>query len=396
MSEFAHDGATGAELIARAKALAPRIAAAAPQIEQAMELPADVVAALHEARLFRILLPRTLGGYQIEPAVFFAIIEALARADASVAWCVGQGAGCSMAAAFLAPEAAREIFGSHCAVMASGPPSRNAKAIKCAGGYRVTGSWTLASGGRHSSWFGGHAAVIGEDGKPVIGADGKPVIRTMMFSRTATKLTPNWDVIGLRGTGSDDYAVEDLFVAETFTFTREAAQDRRDMSPLYTFSGLNMFGVAFAATSLGLARSALEDFITLASGKLLMGQARLVRESAVNQLQLGLAEAKLRSARAFLLTTLQEVGAAANARGCLTRDERVGLRLATTWAIQQGRDVVDVAYNCAGATALHKGNPIERRFRDVHAVTQHIQGGMAVFETMGQALFGMPVQSNLL
>ena len=396
MMKFAHDGATPAELIARAWRLAPRLTAAAAEIEQRMELPADIVGGLHDARLFRILLPRTLGGYQIQPAEFFEIIEALASADASAAWCVGQASGCSMAAAFLAPEVAAEIFGPANAVMASGPPSRSGKAITCAGGYRVSGTWSLASGGRHATWFGGHSAVWAADGTPLTGADGKPVIRTMMFPRAVTTLTANWDVIGLRGTGSDDYTVEDLFVAEAFTFARESPLDRRDMSPLYEFSGLNLFGVAFAATALGLARACLTDFVALANGKMIMGQPRLVRESAVNQLQLGQAEARLRSARAFIGQSLQEVGEAAVRNGRVTREERIGLRLATTWAIHQGRDVVDFTYNAAGATALYKGNAIERRFRDVHAVTQHVQAGMAVFETMGQALLGMPVTTNLL
>ena len=281
MNPIANDGATPTDLIACARTLAPRIMAAAPAIEADMELPPDVVAGLHEARLFRMLLPRTCGGYQIEPAVFFEVVEALAQADASVAWCVGQAAGCSMAAAFLAPEVAHEIFGGASAVMASGPPSRNARAVKCDGGYRVTANWSLASGGRHSTWFGGHSAVCTQDGAPLACPDGKPVIRTMMFPRSATRLTPNWDVIGLRGTGSDDYAVDNLFVADAFTFAREAPEDRRDPSWLYEFSGLNMFGVAFAATALGLGRASLDDFVALAGQKMLMGQTRLVRESGV-------------------------------------------------------------------------------------------------------------------
>lgn len=390
------DDATSADLIARATALQPRLAAAAHRIEQQGELPADIVAALHEARLFRMLLPRALGGYQIGPATFFRVIEALARADASTAWCVGQAGGCAMSAAFMAPEAAAEIFGPANAVMASGPPSKTGRAVIVDGGYRVSGTWSLASGIHHATWVGGHAPMIRSDGSTVTGPDGRPEIRTMMFPRAAARLIPNWDVLGLRGTGSDDYAVEDLLVPAAFTFTREKPADRRDMSPLYELTGLNMFGMAFAATALGLARTCLDELVALAGTKTVVGQPRLVRESATLQFQLGLAEARLRSARAFLVAALEEVETALACNGHLSKAERVNLRLATTWAIHQGRDVVDAAYNAAGVNALRKGNGIERRFRDVHAVTQHVQAGMAVFETMGQALLGMPVTSNLL
>ena len=384
------------QLVASARGLIPIIAEAAPQIEADAAIPPHVLAALHDARLFRMLLPRTFGGLQVAPATFFEAIEALARADASVAWCVGQACGCSMGAAFMAPEVSREIFGHPTAVMASGPPSANARAVIVEGGYRVSGTWSLASGGRHADWFGGHAAVIAADGRPLKGKDAKPVVRTMMFPRTATTLTPNWDVIGLRGTGSDDYTVTDLMVPAAYSFTRESPEDRRDASPLYELTGLNMFGIAFAATALGLARSSLEEFVALAGTKQVKGQPRLVREGAANQLQLGLAEARLRAARAFLLSALGEVGAALERTGRLTLDERVNLRLATTWAIHQGRDVVDFAYNASGVTALYRGSGIERRFRDMHTVTQHVQAGMAVFETMGQSLLGLPVTSNLL
>jgi alkylation response protein AidB-like acyl-CoA dehydrogenase len=140
----------------------------------------------------------------------------------------------------------------------------------------------------------------------------------------------------------------------------------------------------------------VKDFVDLAGAKTNAGQQRVMRETGVNQLQLGLAEAKLRSARAFLLQGLEESYAVAQRDGKIGLETRVNQRLATTWAIQQGRDVVDFVYNQSGATALYKGTAIERRFRDVHAVTQHVQAGLVVFETMGQALLGLPVRSNLL
>ena len=395
MSQVAGETSSRA-LVERAGTLVPLIESVAAEVEATGELPAGLVSALHEARLFRLLLPSSVGGLQLMPDVFFEVIEVLARADASVAWCVGQGCGCSMGAAFLAPDVARRIFAPATAVMASGPTSHRGGAVKVDGGYRVTGHWSLASGIRHSDWIGGHSTVIDAAGKPIPGADGKPVVRTMMFPRSAARIIPNWDVVGLRGTGSDDYEVEDLFVADDHTFTRESPADRRDMSPLYEFTGLNMFGVSFAAVALGLAHACLEEFKTLAGAKKPTGQARLLRDNPIHQHQLGLAEARFHSARVFLMQTLREVSASALGNGKLSREERVRLRMATTWAIHQARDVVDFAYNMAGATSLKTGSGIERRFRDVHAVTQHVQAGQHVYEIIGQSVLGIPVQSNLL
>jgi len=395
MSQVAGETSSRA-LVERAGTLVPLIESVAAEVEATGELPAGLVSALHEARLFRLLLPSSVDGQQLMPDVFFEVIEVLARADASVAWCVGQGCGCSMGAAFLAPDVARRIFAPATAVMASGPTSHRGGAVKVDGGYRVTGHWSLASGIRHSDWIGGHSTVIDAAGKPIPGADGKPVVRTMMFPRSAARIIPNWDVVGLRGTGSDDYEVEDLFVADDHTFTRESPADRRDMSPLYEFTGLNMFGVSFAAVALGLAHACLEEFKTLAGAKKPTGQARLLRDNPIHQHQLGLAEARFHSARVFLMQTLREVSASALGNGKLSREERVRLRMATTWAIHQARDVVDFAYNMAGATSLKTGSGIERRFRDVHAVTQHVQAGQHVYEIIGQSVLGIPVQSNLL
>lgn len=383
-------------ILDRAEALLSLVSSVAAEVEATGELPSRLVSALHEASLFRMLLPRSVGGLQMMPDAFFAVIETLARADASVAWCVGQGCGCSMAAAFLAPDVAARIFRPATAVMASGPTSHFGGAVKVEGGYRVTGRWSLASGIRHSDWIGGHSTVMDKAGKPIPGADGKPVVRTMMFPRSAARIIPNWDVVGLRGTGSDDYEVTDLFVADDHTFTRESPADRRDMSPLYTFTGLNMFGVSFAAVALGLAGASLDEFKTLAGAKKPTGQTRLLRDSPVHQHQLGMAEARFHSARVFLQQTLREMSAAALANGMLAREERVRLRMATTWAIHQARDVVDFAYNMGGATSLKTGSGIERRFRDVHAVTQHVQAGQHVYEIIGQSVLGIPVQSNLL
>jgi alkylation response protein AidB-like acyl-CoA dehydrogenase len=384
-------GGSDAELIARARQLAPLIEAAADRIEREREIPPDVLAALHEARLFRLLVPRSCAGEEVEPATFFEAIEAIAAADASTAWCVGQGCGVSMAVAYLAPEVAREIFGDAGAVVASGPSARNAKAVVVDGGYRVTGHWMFASGSRHSQWLGGHATVCEADGTPRVGPDGKPLEqRTMLFPKASAAMTDVWQVMGLKGTGSDNYAVEDLFVPADWSFTRESAADRRETGPLYRFSIFNMFGVAFSGVALGIARKMLDDFIALAKEKAPSAGATLLRDNGVIQSQIGLSEARLQSSRAYVLDTFRRLyDTAARGEG-FTHEQRINNRIVTCYAIHQAREVVNFVYHAAGATAIFASNPFERRFRDLHTVTQQGQAHFSNFEALGQTLLGAP------
>jgi alkylation response protein AidB-like acyl-CoA dehydrogenase len=380
----------GAELIVRAHALAPLIAGAAERIETEREVPEPVLAALHEARLFRMLLPRSCDGEEVEPATFFQVTEQIAMADASVAWCVSQGSGVSMAAAYLEPTVARELFGDPRAVVATGAPSPDAKAIAVDGGYRVTGHWRFASGSRHSQWLGGHSTVCESDGRPRLGADGRPVEqRTMLFPKSSARIIDVWQVIGLRGTGSDDYEVKDLFVPEDYSFTREADADRRERGPLYRFSIFNMFGMGFCGVALGIARTVLDDFIELAKGKTIYHSPVLLRDNNTIQAQIGLAEARLGAARSYVLDSYDRFYEHAARGDSLTQAQRVAARGVTCYAILQAREVVDFAYHAAGATAIFENNPFERRFRDLHTVTQQSQGHFTNFEAFGQSLLGI-------
>jgi alkylation response protein AidB-like acyl-CoA dehydrogenase len=383
--------ARGAELINRARHLLPLIEGAADRIEKEREIPAEVLAALHDARLFRMLIPRSCGGEEFDPATYFQVIEQLAQADASVAWCVGQCSGVSMAAAYLKPEIAREIFGPPHAAVASGPQDRTSKAVVVEGGYRVSGNWTFASGSRHAQWLGGHCNVVEPDGSPRLGPDGKPLEhRTMLFPKSSATITDVWQVMGLKGTGSDNYSVTDLFVPADYSFTRESDGDRRESGPLYRFSIFNMFGVAFSAVALGIVRKALDDFIVLAKTKMPFSGTTLLRDNGVIQSQVGLSEARLQSARIYVLDTYRRLYDHVSSGGKLTHEQRINNRIVTTYAIQQAREVMNFVYHAAGATAIFESNPFERRFRDLHTATQQGQGHYSNFEALGQTLMGTP------
>ena len=392
----AREAEAAVDPIERARHLRPVIEGTAPQSERQRELSPELLNELHGAELFRLLLPRSVGGQELEPATYLQVIEEIGKADGSTAWCVAQASGCTMSAAYLAPEIAREIFGAADAVLAWGPSGPNAKAVKVSGGYRVTGTWMFASGSRHAQWLGGHCPVVDAKGAAVAGADGKPLERTVLFPKSSAVMTDVWHVVGLKGTGSDTYSVTDLFVPEEYSFTREAAEDRREPGPLYRFTTFQLYGVGFAGVALGLGRACLDAFVELAGVKAPKAYAKLLRENAVIQSQVALSEAKLQSARAFLLQVLHEMWKTAARGEEFTIAQRAALRLAGTYAVHQAKDVVDTVYHAAGATAIFESNPFERRFRDVHTVIQQIQAQAANFELVGQLLLGMPSNSKLI
>lgn len=386
----------GADPILRARALGPLIERAAPEIEQNRALSQDVFAALHDTNIFRLLLPRRYGGEEVTPATFVATIEEIAKADASTAWCVAQGSGCSLAAAYLEPDVARDVFGGARAVLAWGPVSPNAKATAVDGGYRVTGTWQYASGSRHANWLGGHCQLVDAQGAPCLGADGKPLDRTMLFPKSSATVRDVWQVVGLRGTGSDTYTVTDLFVPARYAYTRESIADRRESGPLYRFSNYQIFGASFAGVALGIARATLDAFVAMAATKVPMLASKPLQDNAVIQSQVAWTESRLQSSRAFLMQTLEQMWGIVSRGETFTLRERATLRLASVYAIHQSKDVVDAAYQMAGGSAIFENQAFERRLRDIHTVTQQVQAQLVNFEIAGQVLLGLPVTSKLI
>jgi alkylation response protein AidB-like acyl-CoA dehydrogenase len=380
--------APDADYLRRAQALGPELEVAAEEIERRRELPDPIVEALIERGLFRLLLPRVFGGVELRPAVYVAVIEEIAKHDASTAWCLGQACGCTMTAAYLDHDVAREIFGGKRGIVAWGPPGP-AEARAVPGGYRLTGNWSFASGSHHATWLGAHVAILAPDGTPQRRPDGGPVVRTLLFPKASATFTDIWHVIGLRGTGSDNYTVTDLFVPEKYTVLREATLKPRQPGLLYAFSSSNIYASGFAGVALGIARSALDAFVELARDKIPRGAKRTLRDNNVVQAQVSQSEGRLSAARAFLIGSLDEIWRDVGGSGRLTTDHNTTIRLASTWAIHQAREVVDTAYHAAGATAIFESNPFERRFRDIHTVIQQYQGRQAHFEAVGQALLGL-------
>jgi len=378
------------DYLRRAREFAPELAAAADEIERHRELPEAVVDALVERGLFRLLLPRSLGGAELLPADFVPVIEEIAKADASTAWCLNQASGCSMTAAYLDPEAACEIFGGPRGILAWVPGPGKARVVD--GGYRVSAIWSFASGSHNATWLGCHVPIVEADGTPRLHPDGGPVVRTMLFPKSSAKMTDIWHVIGLKGTGSDSFSVEDLFVPQRHSATRDD-DTRREKGLLYRFSSLQLYAAGFAAVAMGIARTTLDAFVALARDKVPFRSAGALRDNQLIQSQVAQAEARLSAARVFLMGSLEKVTAEVARTGHITLDQRMTIRLASTFAIHQSVQVVDTAYHAAGSTAIFNENPFERRFRDIHTISQQLQGRQEHFETVGQYLLGLEPDS---
>ena len=374
----------GSGLAERARAISPLIAREADEIERTRRLTPSVVAALLENGLYRALLPQSLGGAEAAPEAFMQMLEEIAKADASTAWCLGQCTVCAMIAASLDHDTAREIFNTSPGILAWGAIAHEARAVE--GGYRVTARWDFASGSRQASWLGAHVRILRTDGTPRVNADGSPEVRTILFPAASATLHDVWQAIGLAGTGTDSYEVNDLLIPERFTAFRDVPSGLRETGPLYRIGTGAAFSLGFAAVSLGVARATLDAAIALARGKHPSLTASAMRDNGAVQGLIGRTEGDLRAARAYLYTTATAMWRDLSATGEFSAAHRRAVRLAATWTIHQSAKVVDTAYHMAGATAVFRRNPFERRFRDMHAIAQQIQARDTHYEDVGKAI----------
>ena len=371
-------------LVERARAVAPLIAAEADEIERTRRLTPSVVAALVENGLYRALLPQSVGGAEAPIEMFMQMLEEIAKADASTAWCLGQCSVCAMIAGWLDLDTAQEIFNTAPGILAWGAIAHEARAVE--GGYRVTARWDFASGSRQASWLGAHVRIVEADGLPRKNADGSPELRTILFPVARATLHDVWQAIGLSGTGTDSYEVTDLFIPERFTAFRDVTSALRETGPLYKIGTGASFSLGFAAVSLGLARATLDAAIALARAKHPSLASGAMRDNGAVQGLIGRTEGDWRAARAYLYATAHAMWRDLTAASEFSAAHRSAVRLAATWTIHQSAKVVDTAYHMAGATAVFRSNPFERRFRDMHAIAQQIQARDAHYEDVGKAI----------
>lgn len=363
------------DLVGWAEDLAPSIEALAPEIDAQRKLPVSLLEELFAQDVFRALVPRALGGQERELPEFMAALERLAQADASTAWCVNQGAVFATTSAWFEPQGAAEIWADERCAIGNGPPPLGAATV-AEGGFKVTGRWSFSSGCDHATWLAGIARV--QDAEA----------RMFFFPRAEVDFHDTWDVRGLRGTGSYDFSVDDRFVP-----TRRSVKVptgpvptgiAQPPGPLFVVPIVLLFACGFAAVAVGVARGALDDALVLARRKTARFNRTALNADPHVLEQVGRAETFLRAARQLLFGTVAEVWPEVAAAGKISRQQRILLRMAATHCLRESARVVDIAYNIAGTDAIHQHQSLQRRFQDMHVITQHVQARTAFYPVLGR------------
>jgi alkylation response protein AidB-like acyl-CoA dehydrogenase len=377
------------DLVGVAKSFAPRIEAARDRSERERSMPGELARALAEAGLFRIWVPRALGGFETDIATNIRIVEEVSRVDGAAGWNVMIAATGGMFAAYLPPDAGREIYGDS-NVITAGAIAPKGRAVPEGNGYRVSGRWPLASGCHNAAWLGGGSFIF-ENEAPRLASNGIPDLHFFFFPKEEVTILDTWYSGGLRGTGSHDIEVQDAFVPADRTFSIVESKPFYD-GTLYRSSIISIFGMPLAAVALGIARAAIDDFIELAGGKTPAMTAALLRDRPTVQAQVGEAEALLRSARSFLLDAAAASWEQMLKGGPLTEEQEAVNRLAGTYTARSCARAVDLVHDLAGATSVYESSKLERCFRDVHVVTQHIIVGQSWYERTGKYFLGLGLQ----
>ena len=369
-----------------ARAIAPLITEHVDAIERERLLPKMVVRALIDAGVFRMLVPRSLGGDELDPMTACEVVEELSIRDGAVGWCGLIGACNGLFAGLLPRAGAAEIYADRDVVLA-GQFRPGGTAVQADGGYRVSGRWPFASGIMHSRWLMGGCQIVDRAGT----GTGEP--KLMFFPREDATVIDTWHVGGLRGTGSHDYEVKDVFVpvSRAVSFADPPAEP----GPLYSLPSIAMFATIIASVPLGIARHAIEAFKELGGVKKPMYSQGLLRDGAVAQSHLGEAEAVLRAGRAFLFESLRSAWAIAQRGEPLPWHDRGLLWLSATQAVTQAMHAADLVYRAGGAASVYTATQLERCLRDIRTASQHITVMTTNYEVAGQLFFGADLSRSV-
>jgi indole-3-acetate monooxygenase len=385
--------AASSSFLEAAAGLAPQIRSCAEEIEQSRRLPLPLVEAITQAGLFRLWIPRSLGGEETEPMTLVRVVEEVSRADGATGWCLAIGGEYGAFGGYLPAEAAREVYGNDGRVRTAGAFRPFGDATIVAGGYRATGRWPLGSGCQHSAWIVGGCRILDGD-QPRLRSDGTPVTRILFFSATDCEILDTWHSVGLRGTGSHDYAVSDVFVpaARSLSFREPPVEP----GPLYALPTVALFGTVLAAVPLGIARHAIDILLDLTASKIASRSRRTLREDAMMQANLGQAEALVRSGRAFLYQSLADAWQVVSAGQPLSVVQRAMLWLAATHAATAAKQATELMFAAGGSTSPYVSSGLERCLRDVHAACQHVTLAAPNYQMAGQAFLDLDMRATVL
>ena len=373
------------DVLAAVGALVPELAARADEIEAANRLPPDLARSMGDAGVFGMAAPPVSGGAPEDVATMLQVIELCASASGSAGWCAMIGAVSAVSGAYLPAEAAAEVFADPMTVIGGVfAPTGAARPVE--GGYQLSGHWSWASGSQHCDWLTLGAVVQDPDGGP-------PSTPMLYVPAADVEIVPHWDVVGLRGTGSHDLRVDDVFVPADRAVLLTGTPVRDE--PIYRFPVFGLLALGISAVSLGVARSAITTFSDLAGAKVPTAHRRRLADRDTITSTVARAEAELRAARAFVFEAVREASAEA-AAGPIPLQQRAGLRLAATHAAQTAVDVANEMFLLGGGTSVRTESALGRQLADARVATQHLMVAPATWELCGRILLGVDVETSML
>jgi len=385
--------ATADVLLQRAAALVPILRGRADETERQRRVPAQSIADLTAAGLFRILQPRRFGGDELDYNVLIRVIAEVARGCGSTAWVYGLSATCQWLLSLFPPEAQDEIWGATPDVHIQGAVAPSAVAERVEGGYRIAGTWNFTSGCDNADWMFVAALLPGGDGA-------RPAPGFLLLPRREFRIEDNWHTVGLCGTGSKNVILDGSFVPAHRTIgfaalsSGAAPGTARNANPLYRIPFMAVIPIAIAAPALGIAQAALDDFLAMVrerstKGAVAGGGSKMAEFSAV-QTRVAEAAGLIDAARLLLLRGVDDVLAVASSEGAVDVGRRIRNRRDHALAAKFCVEAVNGLYASTGAGGLFLDNPLQRAWRDVNAIAKHISVNWdAVSAMYGQHAFGL-------
>jgi alkylation response protein AidB-like acyl-CoA dehydrogenase len=388
-------------LVQAAAAMQPVIRACRDEIEREQRLPKALVAQMKEAGFYRMVIPRSLGGLQVDPLTYLRVAELLAQAAGSVGWNIANNGVGQLVTLGLPDDGVQEIHGQGTpSIMAGTAVQDGGQAVPVEGGYRVTGHWTFGSGCQESSWMLGSFQILDEDGQPRRNPNGGSMYWRGVFQRDEATVVPgSWDVAGLRGTGSFDWTVKDVFLPERRTCPHVGVpldnQWSRWPGLTYALPSQCWVGPHHSAVICGIARAGIDALIALAVEKSPRGRTGMLCEYPQVQDSVGRADAILGAGRNYRNAMITELWNTIAAGGETTLEQRARCRLASTYAGDSAREAMDLVYRHGGSTSFKRESRLAECWRDLHVVAQTVTISPEWYPIGGRVLLGMDAGPRL-
>lgn len=369
-------------LIDAARSIGPIIREHNAEAERQRRLSGAVLKALYEAGLLRMFTPRSLGGLEVNPITRARVVEEISGQDTAAGWTLENPLDWAYFCARLPDEGAEEIYGRGADILIAAQYGRPLSATSTEGGYRISGRAPFLSNCYDADWIASTALVDGDRKSELM----------VYFPGEDCEIIDTWDAMGMRGTGSHDISVTDVYVprSRTFPLVAEFETGSHYKGPLYQFPVAGIAATGIAPVMLGAARKAIDQVTELALTKAPVASSGLLKERSSAQAKLARAEAVLRSGRSFLYDTLREAWRISVDGGRHSMKQRADLVLAMTHAMSSGVEAVELACSIAGTTAIRAGSPLERYFRDAQTLKHHAFAAESRYETVGKVYLGIP------